>query len=448
MAQGSSGDAEQYQRRRMQIIGGDTEEAGYPPLPDDSPVFAASAATPPGGNAGRQTRPLSSNLVLLVAFILILALVFLGILFLPGLRSPATPTPGMAAGYGKYIRANTLQLNFPALAPGEVSTQTIVVGNTGATPVDMPVFRVIGENPTVFRVASDCYTAPLPPGTRCLIQIAFAPDSPGAQSATLFIGEEGPQIALSGAKVAALSAIPSTRPFGQILDDTGAIPQSVLLVNSGEIPVTINQIRLDGPARNDFYVTLDLCSHIPLNPREQCQVTLGFLPSRPGEYQADLIIGSRVLPTPFVVPLSGAGITPTPTATSTPIPTATPTTTSTATPTPTPTGTLIPNLLVSPTSLDFGPRPINTDSVARSAELTNAGPVNLTINDVTLAGANPADFRITANSCSGVSLGVSARCSLSFVFRPTATGNRQADVIIRHTGGNSPQLVRLQGVGQ
>jgi Beta-propeller repeat/Abnormal spindle-like microcephaly-assoc'd, ASPM-SPD-2-Hydin len=98
-----------------------------------------------------------------------------------------------------------------------------------------------------------------------------------------------------------------------------------------------------------------------------------------------------------------------------------------------------------PVSLSFGNQNINTSSAARTATLTNNSKSALTVTSITITGTNAADFSQT-NTC-GTSLAIAASCTISVIFKPSATGSESATLTITDSDASSPQLVQLSGTG-
>ena len=96
-------------------------------------------------------------------------------------------------------------------------------------------------------------------------------------------------------------------------------------------------------------------------------------------------------------------------------------------------------------SLNFGSQTQSTTSPSQSVTLTNGGTGSLTLSFL-ITGANAADFAISSNGCGG-SLAGGANCTVTLTFAPTTTGQRTASLSINDGSSNSPQQVRLFGVG-
>lgn len=100
-----------------------------------------------------------------------------------------------------------------------------------------------------------------------------------------------------------------------------------------------------------------------------------------------------------------------------------------------------PKVHLSSTSLTFATQVLHTTSAAQSVTLTNTGTATLKITSIAASG----DFKET-NTC-GSSVGVGAKCTISVTFTPTAIGTRTGTVTITDNAGDSPQSIKLSGVG-
>jgi hypothetical protein len=100
---------------------------------------------------------------------------------------------------------------------------------------------------------------------------------------------------------------------------------------------------------------------------------------------------------------------------------------------------------LSPASVNFGVQVLGSNSPTENVTLTNAGTSTLSINSIAITGTDAGDFNET-NTC-GSSLAVGATCTVSVIFKPTATGPRAATVTITDSATGSPQSVTLNGTG-
>jgi hypothetical protein len=110
----------------------------------------------------------------------------------------------------------------------------------------------------------------------------------------------------------------------------------------------------------------------------------------------------------------------------------------------TPLNATTPIAQLSPSSLDFGSVQTGTSSAVQSVTVTNSGVGTLSINGVSISGANAGDFG-QGNACSTLTAGAS--CSISTTFTPSATGARSATLSVSDNAPGSPHTVALSGTG-
>jgi hypothetical protein len=112
--------------------------------------------------------------------------------------------------------------------------------------------------------------------------------------------------------------------------------------------------------------------------------------------------------------------------------------------------TLIPTLVVSPTSLNFGTIVIPNTSPAKTVTLTNNTNAAIAFTSAVVNG-NPAaantDYAAT-NSCSGsIPAGATNTCTVSVTFKPTVVGAETATLQLTDSDSTSPQTISLTGAG-
>jgi hypothetical protein len=81
--------------------------------------------------------------------------------------------------------------------------------------------------------------------------------------------------------------------------------------------------------------------------------------------------------------------------------------------------------------------------------VTNTGNADLVYgaSAVALSGTNAADFAITTDNCSSLSVLSSANCTVVLSFTPSAIGTRTANLVFTDNASGSPHSVALTGVG-
>jgi hypothetical protein len=105
---------------------------------------------------------------------------------------------------------------------------------------------------------------------------------------------------------------------------------------------------------------------------------------------------------------------------------------------------ILAGIALNPAGLVFPAQSLNTKSLSQTVTLTN-GDNAQTITSIALAGNNPGDFSETTTCPTGAALAVGSNCSITVSFSPTATGIREASLVIVDTAPGSPQVVNLTG---
>ena len=181
--------------------------------------------------------------------------------------------------------------------------------------------------------------------------------------------------------------------------------------NAFPLPVTIEKVTTSG----DFAQT-NTCPVPPaqLAAGANCTESVSFTPTAPGARTGRLTVGDSAPASPQVVHLTGSAT----------------------------------DISLSVSQLNFGSHTVGTTSKAKVVTVTNDGTVtvNFTGSGIVIAGTDPADFIISANTC-GPSIAAGATCTVSVEFVPMATGSRSATLQFNDDGGESPQTVALNGTG-
>ena len=106
-----------------------------------------------------------------------------------------------------------------------------------------------------------------------------------------------------------------------------------------------------------------------------------------------------------------------------------------------------PAVGLSPASLGFGSRTLNTTSAAKGVVVSNSGDAPLEISDVRIVGTDQLDFEIVADECEGATVTVGDGCVVRVTFTPGAGGARSASLRFIDNAPGSPHSVPLTGTG-
>ena len=106
-----------------------------------------------------------------------------------------------------------------------------------------------------------------------------------------------------------------------------------------------------------------------------------------------------------------------------------------------------PSVSLSATSLSFGSIQTGSASMPQTITLTSNGGQALSVNSISLGGADPGQFQETDTCQTPSVLQPTKFCSISITFLPTETGSQQATLSITDDAPGSPQSVTLTGAG-
>ncbi len=331
-------------------------------------------------------------------------------------NDPASPLLAVTlsgTGISTSVSVSPVSLTFAGQLVNTVSgAQTVTLSNTGAAALTINSIVINGVD---FAQTNTCGTG-LAAASTCAINVTFKPLAIGAKVGSVVINSNDPanpalSVPLNGTGIAPVaSVLPTSVVFGTQPIGTPSIPQTVSLSNSGTAPLLISSIASN---LGDFLQTNNCGTS--LAPATSCAINLTFLPTTVSGLRSGLLSISTsdpVNPT-LTVALSGtAG-----------------------------------GVSISPAALlAFGNQPIGTTSGTQTLSLTNVSTVTLTINSITLTGANATDFLLSGNTC-GATLRAGRACTVNVRFRPTALGVRTAAVAFANSDPTSPQTVALSGTG-
>ena len=107
---------------------------------------------------------------------------------------------------------------------------------------------------------------------------------------------------------------------------------------------------------------------------------------------------------------------------------------------------IAPGLALSPGSVVFGNQLVSTTSASTPVTITSSGTASLTINAITISGANAGDFALSGPALP-ITLSPGLQTTINVTFTPSGTGDRAASLNITDNAGSSPQSLSLAGTG-
>jgi hypothetical protein len=212
-----------------------------------------------------------------------------------------------------------------------------------------------------------------------------------------------------------VGTVPESLSFSNQTIHTASASQTVTLTNSLSTALTISSITTSGTDASDFAETSNCVGSLPAGA--SCTIEVIFTPAALGARTANLTIANGISVSPMQVPLSGTGVPP------------------------------APVVSLSSTNVSFGTQTLGVSSAPQTVTLKNTGNANLSIQTISLGGANPADFVIaSASTCkNGATVVPNSACTIQLTFLPTVLGSRTATVTITDNAGDSPEMIALSG---
>lgn len=201
-----------------------------------------------------------------------------------------------------------------------------------------------------------------------------------------------------------ISIDPASVAFGSVQAGLSAT-QSLTIANKGGAALGINGISLAG-ADADAFMQTNNCTSVAAGA--SCNVSITYFPSGDGAQVATLTINSGDADQPTIdVPVTG---------TSVPVP--------------------VPVISVTPAQMDFGTLQMGA-SVQKVVTISNTGLASLTINSVSISGANSSDY-VQTNNCTTVA--PNASCAATVTFTAAAAGTSSALLTVASDDATSPTV--------
>ncbi|MFC1401544.1 MULTISPECIES: choice-of-anchor D domain-containing protein [Streptacidiphilus] len=357
---------------------------------------------------------------------------------------------GTGTAPGPVLNASPASLNFAGTVVGSsAAAQSITVTNSGTTSATVSGVSVTGD----FSQTNNCSTIAV--GASCTVNVGFQPTAGGSRSGTLTVtsnANNSPTTAsLTGTGIDSSTNIAAARPAtasssngvytpANLTDSdastywesaNGSFPQWAQVdlgasYSIGKIvlklpPATAWSARTEtlsvqGSTDGSTFNTIVGSAGYTFDPNANNNtVTIPFNAATARYVRVNITANtgwSAGQLSDFEIFPSGSGGT-------------------------TPSATLSAN----PGSLTFGTQALNTSSTAQSVTVSNTGTAAASVSGVAVTG----DFSQT-NTC-GTSIAAGGSCTVSVVFKPTASGSRTGNLTVSGNASNSPTTVALTGTG-
>jgi hypothetical protein len=320
--------------------------------------------------------------------------------------SPATQSVSLTGtGTAPVMSLSPTSLTFPAQLVGTSSSaQSVTLSNTGSATLSITSITASGD----FSQTNTCGSS-LAAGVSCTLSVTFKPTATGTRTGAVTITDNASpatqSVSLTGTGTAPLVSLsPTSLTFPAQLVGTSSSAQSVTLSNTGSATLSITSITASG----DFSQTNTCGSSVAASA--SCTLSITFKPTATGTRTGVVTITDNASPATQTVSMTGTGVN-------------------------------APVVSLSPASLTFPAQRVGTASSAQSVTLKNTGSATLSITSIIASG----DFSQTHTCVASVA--VSASCTISVTFKPTAAGTRTGAVTITDNASPATQTVSLTGTG-
>jgi hypothetical protein len=299
-------------------------------------------------------------------------------------------------------------VDYPTASLGSALVQTVDVNGdgkldllVGAYNVPNPFSILIGNGDGTFRLP---VTYLVPDGSDVPFTVGdFNQDGvPDVAS----VGFDGSVDVLLSAAFKSVS--PSVLSFDPQGLGTTSPAQAITISNSTNVPFTIS-----GITASASFGSTNNCGSV-MQPGTSCIVTVKFSPSATGMQAGTLTITDSTRSSPENVPLTGTAVNG-------------------------------PALSSYPGRLTFSSQLVGATSSPLAVQLVNTGNASLTLNSISMTGANGSDFAQT-NNC-GSSLAAGTSCTANITFTPGGAGLRTGNLSVSDTETGSLQAIPVFGSG-
>jgi len=329
----------------------------------------------------------------------------------------SAPQPGIA------LDATEIDLGSQVVAVTSTA-RTLTLTNSGGASLTLSSIATSGTHSSEFVLGGTCAAGTtLAARAACTITVAMRPITLGSKLATLSIGSNAPSgvanVILRGTSVntpapeIGLSQV--AVGFGSVTFGTRSMARTVRLSNTGTAALTVSSI---ASTSSEFVVTHDCPASVAV--AAGCTLSIVYTPVVANSAES-VLITTNAVSSPNSIVLTGWGTT-----------------------------AAMPVLAWQPnaTALAFASTVVGVSSASQSLTLVNNGPGAVTLNSLGVAGTDASSFALASSSTcrAGVSLAVSASCTVVVTFVPGSTGAKTANLQIA-SNGTPPGDITLTGSG-
>lgn len=321
-----------------------------------------------------------------------------------GLATPsnAAPTPLEA------LQISPSSISFAPVAPGQKTTQTATLTNTGTESVTITQLALSSKE---FSTSGLATPLSIGPGQSTKFQVTYtgttSGDSSGTLSAMTSRGGGSSRVKLRGSKSGSTLSVSATAlNFGNVLVN-GSGTQAVTLKNSGLSDIQVSQLGVTGGG----FTTTGLLAPATIPAGQSVALQAKFTPTAAGAVTGAITITSDAQTATSAISLNGTGVTATYT------------------------------MSLSPTSVNFGN--VNTGSSAtQNVQLSNTGNSSVTVSQIAASGTGIS----VSGAATPLTIAPAQSVTLAVKFAPTTSGAATGSLTVTNNQGVNA-LAAVTGTG-
>ncbi len=220
------------------------------------------------------------------------------------------------------IESTPNKVEFGSLEASQALTEPVILRNITSAPLEIESIMIDASDQAGYTLKTECKK--LEPGQACIAVVSWSPKMKGRSSGVLVVRHNGPtaltSVPLSGEytpeETAQAELFPQAVPgrgllvasqtevdFGEKVQTASTI--TVSLVNAGDAPLTIQDIRISGSDNGLSFKNDGCLAATVLSPIEACPLTITWSPTRVGPLFDDIQIlhdGARGV---LILPIRG-----------------------------------------------------------------------------------------------------------------------------------------------
>jgi hypothetical protein len=277
--------------------------------------------------------------------------------------------------------------------------------NSGEAAVQLNNFEIAGGSGSFWTGNSSCWSQALQPGQSCGVEVNFSAQDAIAYAAELRASANGygftAELSGEGGR-AIIEATPNPAEFGALTVGAVGQAQTITITNSGNIPAGFFIGIVAGGDSGSFQLLSENCTGAELMPAASCTAQVRFRPQDAGPKAAYMaFFGDN--DGGAMVGLKGEGVAAAAT--------------------------------LAPSAFDFGAQAAGGKSAAHDFAVHNDGATPLDLGGVAIVGADPDEFALAGDECTGEALAPGAECLVRVRFAPDSAGAKAAKLRIASVSG-------------